>query len=214
MERSKIELEKYSIYFLYIIFAVGVIGHVINSTKSLMLSLTPFTLLLANIVVIIPHFRNKHTKVIGWIAVVYILTLLLEIIGVKTGLIFGSYNYGNVLGFQVFDVPLIIGFNWTIISLSIAVILMDLKTNIFVKSLFAGIMAVLLDFFIEPIAIHLDYWTWSGGAIPIQNYIAWFIISFGAVLAILLIKTNLKNKVASHYYFIQLAFFILLNLFI
>ncbi len=214
MERSKVEIEKYSVYFLYIIFSVGAAGHIFEATRSLMLYLTPFTLLLANLVVIFPHLRDKQVKIIAWIVIVYLVTLSLEIIGVKTGLVFGSYNYGDVLGLQVLGVPLIIGFNWTIISLSIAVILSQLKTNLFVKALFAGCMAVLLDFFLEPVAIKLDYWNWSGGDIPMQNYIAWFVISFGAVLALLSLKTKVKNQSASHYYFIQLSFFILLNLFV
>lgn len=212
MERAKVDINRYSVYFLYIVFSVGVAGHIFEPTKDIMLMLTPFTLLLANLVVVFPHLLNKQYKVIFWIGTVYLITLILEIVGVKTGLIFGSYTYGDVLGLRIFDVPLIIGFNWTIISLSIAFILSELKTNLFVKALFAGCMAVLLDFFIEPIAIKLGYWNWTGGEIPLQNYIAWFVISFVAVLILLVFNSDTKNKVASHYYYIQLSFFVLLNL--
>jgi putative membrane protein len=214
MERTKIDVEKYSVYFLYIIFSVGVVGHIIDYTFSLMLFLTPFTLLLANLVVIFPHIISKQKNILIWIFLVYAVTLTLEIVGVKTGLIFGEYEYGKVLGVEILEVPLIIGFNWTIICLSIATIIKDVKSSLILKGFYAGFMAVFLDFFIEPIAIKLDYWTWSGGTIPLQNYFAWFVISFLAVAVLLGMKINLKNRIAFHYFFIQLMFFILLNIFI
>jgi putative membrane protein len=214
MERTKIDVEKYSVYFLYIIFSVGIVGHIIDYTFSLMLFLTPFTLLLANLVVIFPHIISKQKNILIWIFLVYAVTLTLEIVGVKTGLIFGEYEYGKVLGVEILEVPLIIGFNWTIICLSIATIIKDVKSNLILKGFYAGFMAVFLDLFIEPIAIKLDYWTWSGGTIPLQNYFAWFVISFLAVAVLLGMKINLKNRIAFHYFFIQLMFFILLNIFI
>jgi putative membrane protein len=41
----------------------------------------------------------------------------LEVVGVKTGLIFGEYKYGSTLGIKLFEVPLIIGFNWVFVIL-------------------------------------------------------------------------------------------------
>ena len=43
-----------------------------------------------------------------------LIGFIFEIIGVKTGLIFGHYKYCNGLGTKVFDVPLIISLNWAL----------------------------------------------------------------------------------------------------
>ena len=41
-----------------------------------------------------------------------------EIIGVNSGLLFGSYYYGENLGISVFGVPLVIGLNWVVLTIS------------------------------------------------------------------------------------------------
>jgi bisanhydrobacterioruberin hydratase len=38
-------------------------------------------------------------------------------------------------------------------------------------------LTVAFDAVMEPVAIALGYWTWTGGAIPLRNYAAWFLIS-------------------------------------
>ncbi|MBL7882669.1 MAG: carotenoid biosynthesis protein, partial [Bacteroidia bacterium] len=70
-----------------------------------------------------------------------------------------------------------------------------------------------LDFFIEPIAIKYDYWTWQATEVPTQNYIAWFIASFLFLLFFYILKFNKNNKIALLLYITQLLFFVFLNLF-
>ena len=79
------------------------------------------------------------------------------------------------------------------------------------RALIGAALMVVYDFALEPAAIDMDMWNW-GGPVPMQNYIAWFIISF--VLIWFADKTemvNRKNKIAAPLFFIQLLFFILLN---
>lgn len=46
-------------------------------------------------------FEDKPQKnFLLWFFIIYILTFSLEVAGVKTGLIFGDYFYGNNLGFK------------------------------------------------------------------------------------------------------------------
>ena len=80
-------------------------------------------------------------------------------------------------------------------------------------SLFASALMVALDFFIEPFAIKYGMWSWANQVVPMQNYIAWFVI--GVFLQYVFIKTIKmpNNKLALPIYLIQLAFFIALFLF-
>ena len=55
-------------------------------------------------------------KLIKAIIVIYLIGVLAEVLGVRYNMIFGNYYYGNSLGPQVLEVPLIIGFNWLTLS--------------------------------------------------------------------------------------------------
>ncbi len=212
MEGKKNNIEKYSIWFLVIMYSVGVIGHSIPALLNLMKILTPFTLLLTGGVVFYNVVKSTRKNFLIWCAAVYSVTLSLEIIGVKTGVIFGEYTYGNVLGLKLLDTPLIIGLNWMFVILGAILIVEKLFVKKYLIVLFAGVLAVLFDIVLEPVAIELGYWNWSEGFIPIQNYIAWFIISIFAASLFHLLKIEINSSVPKFYFYIQLIFFVLLNI--
>ena len=194
-------------------YSVGVVGHIIPSAKPLMISLTPFTLLLTGSVTLYFSFQKGNTKLVVWGLIVYIVTFSLEVIGVKTGYIFGSYYYGNVLGLQFFDVPLIIGFNWVVIILGAIGIASRIHKSAFQIALLTGTFAVLFDLMLELVAINLGYWKWQQGFIPLQNYYAWFGIAFFASLFGSKLKLDLEDSLFIYYFLIQFTFFILLSIF-
>lgn len=194
-------------------FSVGIIGHLIPSYRSLMILLTPFTLLLTGAVTLIFSGIKRNSKLILWCLVVYIFTFSLEVIGVKTGYVFGSYSYGDVLGFKLFDVPLIIGFNWVVIILGAIGIASRIHKSFFQIALLTGTFAVLFDIMLEPVAIKLGYWNWNEGFIPLQNYYAWFGIAFFASLFGSKLKLDLEDSLFIYYFLIQFIFFILLSIF-
>ena len=61
--------------------------------------------------------------------------------------------------------------------------------------LLAGIIAVVLDLFIDPIAVEAGYWVWTVQGtvyygIPLLNYVGWFVLMFLAPLAWILIAKH------------------------
>lgn len=212
MEREN-SLNKSIKYFLYIIFAVGIAGHIIPSSRNLMLALTPLTLLITSAVVIVSLTKEKNTKIIYWLIFFYAITFIIEVLGVKTELIFGSYSYGNTLGLKVFNVPLIIGINWVLIILGAIGIARRLTKNIKLIPFITAALAVAFDIILEPVAIKYNYWTWANTSVPFQNYAAWFLISFLAAIVFVKFKINYETTVPQHYLFIQAVFFISLLLF-
>lgn len=200
-------------YFLYLIFTVGIIGHIFQPLLKIMLWLTPFTLLLTGSFVLFYSYKSSGNKFLIWVLITYAITFTLELVGVKTSLIFGEYYYGNILGLKVFEVPLIIGFNWVFVILgSISVSQFISKNNIIIAITSASI-AVLFDYVLEPVAIKLNYWHWVDHIIPLQNYIAWFFIAFISVLIFSYLKVNVKSKIGLHYLVIQFVFFLLIQIF-
>ncbi|MCB1155806.1 carotenoid biosynthesis protein, partial [bacterium] len=73
-------------------------------------------------------------------------------------------------------------------------------------------LMVLLDIFIEPVAIRYDFWSWAGGAPPLQNYVGWFLVSLPLLSLFALIQAGQRNKVALVLLALQFIFFITLNL--
>ena len=96
---------------IYIMFGVGVIGHIVPLTHDLMIFLTPFFLFGMGIFVIHPTILKKDFKGLSWIFITYLVTFTIEVIGVRTGLVFGKYTYGPTLGSHFLEVPVVIGFN-------------------------------------------------------------------------------------------------------
>lgn len=196
--------------YLLIFYGVGVAGMIIPQTRELFKALVPLNLLMNVAILFIYHGKIGIGFV--WKAfVVFAAGILLEMIGVNTGLIFGSYEYGPTLGPQIWHTPLMIGVNWLMLVYASLVIVSRYIEKTYFRALIGAALMVVYDFALEPAAIDLDMWNW-GGAVPMQNYIAWFIISF--VLIWFADKTamvNRKNKIASPLFFIQLLFFILLD---
>jgi len=213
MERKKtLAISKEEI-FLYIIYTVGVIGHLTAPLQSYMKMLTPLTLLLTGGIVLLTAIKNSKQVFLLWAVVTYIITFSLEVIGVKTGLIFGAYWYGETLGVKFLNVPLIIGFNWIMIILGAIILSEKFITNKIMVSLSAAILATLFDVFLEPTAIRFGYWNWSDISVPIQNYVAWFFISllFSVLYFSMRIKVNTDLPVK--FFLTQFVFFIILYFF-
>lgn len=207
---------KYYLIF-YIFFFVGIAGHFSEKYFDLMITLTPFILFSLGVLVLVFSGDLRSKQFIYWFVITYLFTLLLEIIGVKTGMIFGDYTYGDVLGLKLFGVPLIIGFNWLFVIAGAFSLSCFFSSNRFAIILSAAILSVVFDMLLEPVAVKLGYWEWLDGIIPFQNYAAWFLISAVASAGLLYFKDNddyniIKNsKMFMHYFLAQIIFFLALN---
>jgi putative membrane protein len=195
---------------LVIIHVVGLIG-IHSSYNSFFLSFTSVNLLVSFFLLLI-NMKNFTSSSIVFFAVTCLIGFGVEVFGVASGQLFGTYTYGPTLGPQIYDVPVIIGLNWFLLIYTVGCISNPIKINIFFKSMLGAGMLVVLDFFIEPIAIKYNFWRWTDGKVPLQNYIAWFIISFVLLLFFNKVLLNRNNPLARLFYLIELIFFILLSI--
>lgn len=198
-----------SLVFLIIIYTVGVIG--LNTEfKNEIAALTPYTLVLSAIVLLLNH-REWNRYFVIFVAFAAILGYLIELIGIESKLIFGTYSYGKTLGYKLYGVPIVMGLNWFLMVYSCGMVANLFRFGVFIKSIVGAFLMVILDLSLEPVAVNLDFWTWENGIIPIQNYIAWFIVAF--VLLIYFHKLELKkmNRIAVGLFIIQYIFFFILS---
>ena len=176
---------------LPLMYLAGLIGLNVPLSAHLFQILTPFTLFASLVLLLLFHtdFRPSF-----WVycSVAFSVGFLIEVAGVHTGVIFGNYAYGEVLGFKIAEVPLVIGTNWLLLSYLCGSVTDRLPVALILKVLVAAGLMTLLDFVIEPVAMQLDFWQWQGGSIPSQNYLAWYGVS--AVLFFMYFKMPFQKK--------------------
>lgn len=196
---------------LILFHAVGVAG-LLSPYKDLVLQLTPINLILSTVLLLSLQVEYNRSF---WIFcfIIFLSGFFLEVAGIHTGVIFGNYQYGKALGIQFLNVPLVMGFNWLMLIYSAGVIFEPLKTNKFIKSLLGAGLLVSLDLLLEPVAMKYDFWMWSNGVIPFQNYVAWFIAAFLMLLFFYNLNFSKNNRLALLLYIIQFVFFSILNIF-
>lgn len=196
---------------LLVYYSVGLAGLILPATRDVFMKLTPLSLLLSLGLLLLyhPSYTWKF-----WLSslLIFLGGVLVEVAGVRTGLLFGAYQYGETLGWKVFHTPLIIGVNWLMLIYCSSYLAGRYVESLYFRSIVAAAVMVVYDFALEPAAIRLDMWSWDGGAVPLQNYLAWFLFAFLLnYLAGRLKMLRGQNKVAVPLFFIQMAFFILLD---
>ena len=157
------------------------------------------------------HERPKFAIVsIG----VIVASFGIEWLGVQTGSIFGTYVYGQTLRPSVGGVPISIGCAWFVMLIASTAVAQkiapkSLTGNPFKLAFLVAVLIVCFDLLMEPAAVKLDYWTWLDNRVPLQNYLAWFGLSF--IFATIGGQTGLFRRalphIAVHAYFAQLIYF-------
>lgn len=203
--------------WLGLVYGFGALGLALSLTQPLFLALTPFTLLIGALVLLyFEAARNLKTMVIllsCWLA-----GYAVEVIGVQTGAVFGEYSYGNVLGLQLANVPLVIGLNWTILLYAIYLVFQPIAIPNWTKPMLGALLLVFTDIWIEPVAVKLGFWSWHQPVdhwlfvAPLQNYLAWGVFSLLVLTVFQALKPAWQNPLAKIYWTYQLGFFVLLNL--
>ncbi len=199
--------------FVVIFYAVGISGLLIPFTTEFFKIITPLALIV-NFVILTAYHKGSYSKktLVTFISI-YSLGFLVEVIGVQTAKIFGSYSYGSTLGFKLLDTPLIIGLNWLFLCYVSNSIFEKYKINSAVKILLASLLMLTYDVVLEQVAPALDFWHWDNNNVPIRNFAAWFFIAFIFNTAIKVLKISTKNAMATLIFTTQFVFFILLCIF-
>ena len=201
------------ILFIGVFYLVGIVGMYFPTYRSFFVNLSFFHLLLSFLVLLLSR-SSYGIKFWGFICIAFFTGMLAEWIGVHTGLLFGDYKYGPVLGPKLYDVPIIIGFNWAMLSIVSAALLNKLKINFYLEVFFAAILMVFLDFLMEPVAIKLHFWNWKNDLIPLYNYVCWLLVSLVIQFAYRKWRLNESNNVAVALFFYITVFFSILNLYL
>lgn len=195
-----------TIFIIWLFNVSGVIG-ILSDYSDWFLSLTPLNLLVYFLAILINLPELKPRFFLAF-SIPFFIGFITEFLGVNYGLLFGSYEYGENLGFKIYGVPFMICINWGVLTVITADIVAKVSNNIWLKSIFGGILMVLIDVIIEISAPRFDFWEFENSIIPLKNYIAWFYIGTIAHFGYqkLSIKTN--STISFHIFIAMVLFFI------
>ncbi len=177
IDQNDLKIKRIALAIIVIFHSVGLVGFLIPAAQPYFVKLVPFHLLLMFAVIIL-SYSGDFRRLLLFVCGVFLCGWLVEVLGVKTGKIFGSYYYGETLGFKIATVPLLMGVNWVILIFSVGQMMKTLKIrNSIIASVIGTVALVIFDYFLEPVAMKFDYWHWERQDIPLQNFIAWALVS-------------------------------------
>ena len=214
--------------FLAILFHLsGLIGILFTPYKNWFIQNTPINLLLMAVLLIWTQPQKKPSFFL-FFAIVFLIGMGAEMIGVNTGRLFGEYQYGDILGTKLNGVPWLIGLNWFVVIFCSASVMQQVHAWSKRKMENAGsempgwvaaaslvidgaLLATLFDWLMEPVAMKLGFWHWTKGAPPFYNYTCWFIISLLLLILFRRFSFPKANQFAVHLFIIQVLFFLALR---
>ena len=194
---------------LVVFYSVGIVGTHLQEYKQTFLGLSYFNLLLSFTILLLARKQNK-TRFLQFLLFSFIIGMLVELIGVHTGYLFGAYHYDNNLGIKFFKVPLVIGLNWGLLTAVTASLANRFFVNEKVKIISGALLMTLFDVLMEPVAVKSGFWTWTKGEIPLYNFICWFLVSILLQGIFFKFKLQETNKVYDVLFILMTVFFITL----
>ena len=192
--------------FLIWLFVVSALIGIGMGYVSWFIPKTPLNLVLGAVLLFL-NFPINNVKILAIWCFAFIVGMTVEIIGVKTGVLFGEYYYGNNFGAKFIGVPYLIGVNWAVLSFITAAIGNKWFTKPLPAALTGAALMVFLDVFMEQMAGKFDFWHFKDGIVPMQNYLTWFVVAF--LLQYLILKSSCVRdfRYSLHLFLSQLAFF-------
>jgi putative membrane protein len=110
--------------------------------------------------------------------------LLVEAVGVHTGVPFGAYAYTGDLGPELLGVPAVVPLAWTMMAWPALVVGRTLARRLPV-ALVGGAALAAWDLFLDPQMVDAGHWTWAHPqpglplvpGVPLTNYAGWLVVA-------------------------------------
>ena len=169
------------------------------------LTKTPGNLVLGFLLMVI-FYPIRTSKSALVLLCFFSIGLLVEWVGVNYGFPFGQYAYGENFGPKLDGVPILIGVNWAMLTLTTAAIASRISQSRSAKVFMGVSMMIALDILMEVSAPSFGYWVFDDGPM-LENYLGWFGVS--CLLHYIYHKTSSEGDldISIHLYGSQVIFF-------
>jgi putative membrane protein len=125
-----------------------------------------------------------QTQGLAWalrfLVVVAGVSFAVEAVGVRSGIPFGSYEYGGGLGPSLLGVPVVVPLAWTMFGYPALVV-----GRVLGQPVLSGAWALASwDLFLDPQMVDADHWHFAGGGVPVSNYLGWALVALVLMAAL------------------------------
>ncbi len=193
-------------------YAVGLLLFALPFTRDFFVTITSLTLLLVIVAIFMFH-KDWNLKTIILFIFISISSFWLEMEGVKTGKIFGNYEYDNGLGIKLGETPLIIGLNWLFLVYATQSIAAEITKNKIIRIILGALLMIMFDIVVEFVAPAMQMWHFSTFYPPVINFTTWFVAALVFHSGMVLLNINVENRPARMLFWIQTGFFILIAIY-
>ncbi|TFG06944.1 carotenoid biosynthesis protein [Candidatus Thorarchaeota archaeon] len=140
-------------------------------------------------------------KGVAVIVVLGILPVIVEAIGISTGLPYGGFYYTDMMGLKIFDlVPWSVAFAFGPLVLGTMSLAILASKDWRVMLPLSALLLVFVDLVLDPAAVVLNIWVWLEPGpyygIPITNYTGWFVTALAASAILHIILSGTTKEVA------------------
>lgn len=195
--------------FILIFYSVAVLGFLIPWTHAVFVAIIPYALLLSVYLLGLYHERYSEKDIAVFLEIA-LMGFFIEVVGVKTGAVFGLYVYGDALGPKVLDTPLLISINWLFLTYAAYSISQRVSERWYVQVLLTPTLMLLYDLVLEQIAPLMDMWSWENSVVPFKNYLAWWVIGLVFTFSLRFFRVESKNPLSLILFFTQFLFLVIL----
>jgi uncharacterized membrane protein len=149
------------------------------------------TMLAATCVVHAAMTRGVRTAA-GLLLVTALPGYAVEVLGVHTGIPFGSYAYSSALGPRPFGVPPVIGLAWTMLAWPAALAARHLVRGRLARVLVGAWALAAADVFLDPQLVASGAWRWRDPSphlpgvpdVPLTNFAGWLAVALLLSIAV------------------------------
>jgi putative membrane protein len=139
--------------------------------------------------------RSKQQLLLGVFLSIYALAI--EASSITTGFPYGFFNYGERIGYKVFDlVPWNVPFSWIPLFVGCLALSMHLTKHWWKRIIGTALGVVLVDLMLDPAAVQLDMWSFrhpgSYFDVPVTNFLGWF---FSGIACGIVARSFLQDRV-------------------
>lgn len=189
------------------VYIFGLLALVFPDTRSVARQLI-WPVILFTFIILLCFHKKWNKEFVFSVFLIAFTGFLIEVVGIKTGYVFGYYRYEPVMGYKLWETPLILMAYWFIVIYVTRQVAEMIARDTFLVSVLASGLLLLLDYFMEPFAMKFGLRTWNEGRIPMHNYIGWFVSS---IIVQYIYCKSIKmpaNKLSLVVYLVMLGFFI------
>lgn len=170
--------------------------------------LSELNLFLSAIIVFLFHPKIDR-KFLLFFLPVFAVGMIVEIVGVRTGIPFGDYHYSKVLKLHFINVPVIIGINWVVLTYATAILTQKFTEKKWLRILAGASIMAALDVILEHFAVKHGLWIWDNTDYPgIANFAGWWGTALITHFIYQSTISGTQNKVAVFYLMILTVFLV------